>query len=97
MLQRTLGDKTPTVLIKDFDREIQDLFRIKQRCDLKGLRDVITRTTESISEFNDIRDTSLVNVNDEKEFDDLLNQYDQILLELERCECSSEYKGKYKR
>ena len=94
---RNLGNKTPTEIIKEFDNEIQALFRIKQRCDLKGLRDTISGATESISEFNEIRDSSLVNTKDEEEFDTLSNQYYQILFELEECKCLPEYKGKYKR
>lgn len=35
-------EKTSTEIIKEFDNEIQTLFRIKQRCDLKGLRDTIS-------------------------------------------------------
>ncbi len=94
---RNLGNKTPTEIIKEFDNEIQAIFRIKQRCDLKGLRDTISGATESISEFNEIRDTSLVNSKDEEEFDALSNQYYQILSELEKCECLPVYKGLYLR
>jgi len=62
---------------------------------LYGLRDIISGATESIKEFNEIRDSSLVNMKDEKEFDNLSNQYYEILLELEKCECTPVYKGKY--
>lgn len=94
---RNSGNKTPTEIIKEFDNEIQALFRIKQRCDLHGLRDTISGATYSISEFNEIRDSSLVSSKDEEEFDKLSDQYYQILHELEKCKCLPEYKGKYLR
>lgn len=83
-----LGTKLPTEIIKEFNDEIQALVKIRQRCNLYGLRDTISGATVSISEFNEIRDTSLVSSKDEEEFDTLSDRYYQILHELEKCKCS---------
>jgi hypothetical protein len=91
---RNIG-KSSNEIIKEFNNEIQALFRIKESCNLTGIRDTISGATESIKEFNEIRDSSLVSSKEEKEFDNLQNQYYKTLLELENCECPPVYKGKY--
>lgn len=80
-------ENRPEKLIADLDNEVQRLWSIKENCNLKGLQDIITGTTKSISDFEEIRDTSLVNSEEEKEFDNLLSEYHQILLKLEECKC----------
>lgn len=77
----------PEKIISDFDNEIQNLWKVKENCNLKGLQEIISKATKSISDFEEIRDTSLVNQSEEKQFDDLLSEYNQILLKMETCKC----------
>ena len=87
----TYKEDDPEKLIRDFDNQVQGVFLIKDRCNLKGLQSAISNITKTISDFNEIRDTSLVSESQEKEFDDISSEYDQILIKLEKCKCTGAF------